>query len=92
MAINGQTGSPHTLLCVLILFIFDPSPSVVFVSPYYLLPRKLPKVSKHIIFSAFHCFGGHVYTPERKFVSFKLLFFSVVTMTAALLFDQCYLV
>lgn len=89
--VNGQTGSPHTPLCVLILFIFDPSLSVVSVSSYYLLPRKLPTVPKLIIFPAFHCFGEHVYSPERKFVCFKLLLFSVVTMTAALLFESCYL-
>lgn len=34
----------HTASCVLILFIFDHSPSVFAVSPYYLLPRKLPSV------------------------------------------------
>lgn len=88
MAVIGQTGSPHTSLCVLLLCIFDPSASVVSLSPYYLLPRKLPTVPKHIISPAFHCFGGYVYSPERKLVRFKLLFFSVVTMTAALLFDD----
>lgn len=78
-------------LYVCFLFILDPSASVVSLSPYYLLPRKLPTVSKRIIFPAFHCFGGHVYSPERKLVCFKLLFFSLVTMTAALLFDDALL-
>lgn len=69
-----------------LLFIFDPSPSVVSVGPYYLLPRKLPAASKRIIFPEFHYFGGYVYSPERKFVRFKLLFFSVAGAAPALLF------
>lgn len=88
MAVSGQTGSPHTSLCALLLCIFDPSASVVSLSPYYLLPRKLPTAPKRIISPAFHCCGGYVYSPERKPVCFKLLFFSAVAMTAALLFDD----
>lgn len=78
MAVNGQTGSPHTPAWVLILFIFDPSPSVVSVSPYYLLPRKLPAVSKRIIFPAFHCFGGHGSNDCFSLLLLRLLHCSLI--------------